>query len=152
MGTEKYISEVKLINYPIDKVYGKLSNLKNLETLVDPEKLKQVKDKVPNAPDIKFENFEATEDECSFSIKPIGKVGIRVVERDINKLVKLQGGESLPISFNCWLQLLPVDDANCKLRLTLHAEMNPMIKMMVNKPIKEGVDKIAEALTKIQFE
>lgn len=152
MSTEQYVSEVKIINYPVENVYGKLSNLKNLENLMDPEKLKEVKEKVPNAPDLKLDNFQATEDECSFSISPIGKVGIRVVERELNKTVKLEGSESLPMKFNCWIQLVPLAQDSCKIRLTVHADMNPMIKMMINKHLKEGVNKVADALTKIPFE
>ncbi len=152
MGTEKYISDVKVINYSIEKVYDKLSNLNNLNNLMDPEKMKKVKEQVPNAPDFKFENFKANEDECSFSINPIGRVGIRVTEREPNKLIKLEGDESLPINFNCWLQFLPIDQDSCKIRLTLHADMSPMIKMMVNKHLKEGVNKVADALTIIPYE
>jgi hypothetical protein len=36
-------------------------------------------------------------------------------------------------------------------RITLHAELNPMIKMLVDKHLKEGVDRIADALTKIPY-
>jgi hypothetical protein len=152
MSTEQYVSEVKIINYPVENVYGKLSNLKNLDKLMDPEKLKEIKEKVPNAPDLKFDNFQATEDECSFSISPIGKVGFRVVERELNKTIKLEGSESLPLKFNCWIQLVPSVQDSCKIRLTIRADMNPMIKMMINKHLKEGVNKVAEALTKIPFE
>jgi len=151
MGTEKYISEVKIISFPVEKVYDRLSNLKNIEKLFNTEKLKEVKDKIPNAPDLKFDSFQATEDECSFKIKPIGKVGLKIVEREPNKLVKIKGSEGIPFEFNCWLQLLHVDDDSCKIRLTIHADMNPMIKMMVNKHLAEGVNKIADALTKIDF-
>lgn len=151
MGTEKYISEVKIIDFSADKVYNRLSNLKNIETLFNPEKIREAKDKIPNAPDINFDNFQATEDECSFNIKPIGKVGFSIVERELNKLVKLQGNKGLPFDFNCWLQLLTVNEESCKVRLTLHAELNPMIKMMVNKHLEEGVNRIADALTKIDF-
>jgi len=151
MGTEKYTSEVKTINFPVEKVYDRLSNLRNIEKLFDPEKISEAKSKIPNAPDIKFENFQATEDECSFNLKPIGKVGFTISERESNKLVKLKGNEGLPFDFNCWLQFLPVNEESCKLRLTLHAELNPMIKMMVNKHLEEGVNRIADALTKIDF-
>lgn len=152
MSTEQYISDVKVINYPVENVYEKLSNLKNLEKLMDPERLKEVKEKVPNAPDLKFDNFQATEDECSFTISPIGRVGINVIEREVNKTIKLQGSDSLPLKFNCWIQLIPLEQDSCKIRLTIHADMNPMIKMMINKHLKEGVNKAAEALTKIPFE
>ena len=151
MATEKYISEVKIISFPIEKVYDRLSNLKNIEKLFNTGKLKEVKDKIPNAFDFKFDNFQATEDECSFKIKLIGKVGLKIVEREANKLVKIKGSEGVPFDFNCWLQLLHVNDDSCKIRLTIHADMNPTIKMMVNKHLEEGVNKIADALTKIDF-
>jgi len=152
MSTEKYVSDVKVINYPLEKVYEKLSDLRNLNKLMDPEKLKEAREKVPNAPDIKFENFRATEDECSFTVNPIGSVGIKVIDRELNKTIKLQGSETLPIKFNCWIQLLPHEEENCKMRLTIHADMNPMIKMIVDKHLKEGVNKVAEAFTRIPFE
>jgi hypothetical protein len=47
--------------------------------------------------------------------------------------------------------LLPVDGDNSKVKITLHAELNPMIKMMVDKHLKEGVNKIADAITKIPY-
>lgn len=152
MGTEKYISEVKVINYPLEKVYDHLSNLINIEKLFDQEKVREVNNQLKDAPDIRFDNFQATEDECSFNIKPIGKVGLRIVEREPNKLVKFKGNETVPFNFNCWLQFLPFNEESCKVKLTFHAELNLMIKMMVNKHLEEGVNRIADALTKISFD
>lgn len=151
MGTEKYISEIKTINYPVEKVYDRLSDLRNIEKLVNPEKFREIKNQLPDAPDIKIENFQATENECSFSISPVGKVGLVVVDREQNKVVKLRGSEGLPFDFNCWLQFLPISEESCKVRLTLQAELNPMIKMMVNKHLEEGVNRIADALTRVNF-
>jgi len=151
MGTEKYISEVKTISAPQEVVYTRLSNFKNLEPLFDPARMEEIKKKFPDAPDIKLENFEATTDECSFSVSPVGKVGVQIVEREPSNLIKLAGGKSVPFQFNCWIQLLPVDESSCKLKITLHAELNPMIKMLVNKHLKNGIDRIADALTKIPY-
>ena len=152
MGIEKYISDIKTVNYPLETVYERLSNLKNLEMFFDPEKVKEIKEKVPNAPDINLEDFNATEDECSFKVSPLGTVGVKIVEREPNKTIKMEGNKAIPFGVNFWIQMLPMDENNCKLRLTLHADMNPMIKMMVNKHLKEGIDKVADALTKIPFE
>jgi len=152
MGTEKYISETKTISASQEAVYTRLSNFKNLEPLFDPTKIAEIKKRFPDAPDIKLENFEATPDECSFNVSPVGKVGVQIIEREPSKLIKLAGSKSVPFQFSCWIQLLPVDEANCKVKITLHAELNPMIKMMVNKHLKTGIDKIAEALTKIPYE
>jgi hypothetical protein len=151
MGTEKYISEVKIISSPQEVVYDRLSNLKNLEQLFDPAKLEQIKKSYPDVPDIKLDNFHATADECSFSVSPVGTIGVHIVEREPSKMIKLSGGKSVPFQFNCWIQLVKVDDVCCKVKITIHAELNPMIKMLVHKHIKKGIDQIAEALTKIPY-
>jgi carbon monoxide dehydrogenase subunit G len=151
MGTEKYISEIKLISAPQEVVYNCLSNFKNLEQLFDPKRMAEIKKQYPEAPDIKLENFQATADECSFTISPIGTVGVQIVEREPSKTIKLAGSKSVPFQFSCWIQLVAADEASCKVKITLHAELNPMFKMLVNKHLKNGVDQIAEALTKIPY-
>ena len=151
MGTEKYVSEVKIISAPHVKVYERLSNLENLEVFFDPQRLEELKKKYPEAPDIKLDNFRATADECSFTISPVGKVGVQIVEREPSKQIKLMGSQTIPFKFICWIQLLPVDGDNSKIKITLHAELNPMIKMMVDKHLKEGINKIADAITKIPY-
>jgi len=151
MGTEKYISEVKIITSPQEAVYDRLSNLNNLEQLFDPKKLEEIKKNYPDVPDIKLDNFQATADECSFSISPVGTIGVHIVEREPSKMIKLSGSKSVPFQFDCWIQLVKVDEASCKVKITIHAELNPMIKMLVHKHLKKGVDQIAEALTKIPY-
>ena len=151
MGTEKYVSEVKNIGYSHDLVYQKLSNLENLKPLLKPENIEKVREQVPDAPEIKIEEFEATPDQCSFKISPIGKVGMKIVEREPGKTIKLTGDGSVPFQFYFWIQLVPQDENSCKLRLTLHADLNPMIKMMVNKHLKQGIDHMAEAISRIPF-
>jgi hypothetical protein len=151
MGTEKYISEVKLIPASQEAVYLRLSNFKNFEQLFDPKKMEEIKKQYPDAPDIKLDNFQATADECSFTASPIGKVGVHIIEREPSKMIKLIGSDSVPFQFTCWIQLAEVDEANCKVKITLHAELNSMFKMLVNKQLKDGVEKIAEALTKIPY-
>lgn len=152
MGIEKYVSEVRTIAYEQGLVYQKLSNLENLKILLKPENIEKVREQVPNAPEINIEDFEATPDNCSFKISPIGKVGMKIVEREPEKTIKLTGDGTVPFQFYFWIQLVPVDDNSCKLRLTLHADLNPMIKMMVNKHLKEGIDKMAEAVSRIPFD
>ena len=151
MGIEKYVSEVKIISASQASVYSHLSNLKNLGPLFDPERLTELKQQYPDTPGFKLENFQSTEDSCTFSVSPVGNIGIHIVEREPFKLIKLTGNHSVPFEINCWVQLLPVEQSNCKVRLTVHADLNPMIKMLVGKHLKNGIDHIAEALTKIEY-
>ena len=152
MGIEKYESEVKFIPSQQESVYNHLSDLKNLEPLFDPDRLSELKKKYPETPDIKLDNFRATTDECSFSISPVGNIGVQIIEREPAKLIKLTGNQSVPFQVNCWIQLLPVDQATCKVKITVHADLSPMIKMLVGKHLKEGVNQIAEALSKVHYD
>jgi len=152
MGIEKYNSEVKSIQYNQQLVFNALSNLKNLEQLFDPQKLAELKERIPDAPDIKVEEFRATENECTFKIQPLGTVGIEIVEKEPFKTIKYEGSESVPFKFNFWVQLLPSGDDSCHCKLTLHADLNIMIKMVVGKYLEDGINKIADAVTKIPFD
>ena len=151
MGIEKYESEIKFIAFSQECVYNHLSNLKNLEPLFDLNQSDEIRKQYPNIPDVKLENFQATTDECSFSVKPVGNIGIRIIELEPFKHIKLTGNQAIPFQITCWIQLLPVDETHSKVRITLHAELNPMIKMLVGKHLKDGVNHIAEALSKLHY-
>ena len=67
------------------------------------------------------------------------------------KTIKFETAQS-PVPFNLWIQLLPVTETTSKMKLTIKAELNPFIKGMVSKPLQEGLEKIADMLTMIQYE
>lgn len=132
-------SGVKQIPYAQQKVYDCLSDLTNLE---------RVKDKIPQD---KLQDFSFDSDSISISVAPVGEITLRVVDREEPKTIKFQTEKS-PVPFNFWIQLLPVSEDSSKMKLTIKAELNPFIKGMVEKPLKEGIEKIADALAMIRYE
>jgi len=98
-----------------------------------------------------LEDFEATEDRCSFKISPVGNVGIEIIEREPFGTIKFQGEKSVPFPVTFWIQLAPVNENSCKIRLTLHAELNMMIKMMVGGYLEKGIEKLAEMLSTVDY-
>jgi len=132
-------------------VFSKLSNRKNLEQFVSEDKLEELKNKGVDTKGFKLEDFAASEDRCSFSISPVGNVGIEIVERDPFKTIKFQGEKSVPFPVTFWVQLAPVGENSCKIKLTLHAELNMMIKMMVGGYLEKGIEKLADMLTKVDY-
>jgi len=46
---------------------------------------------------------------------------------------------------------LPVGETASKMKVTVKAELNPFIKNMVEKPLQEGVEKIADALALVPY-
>jgi hypothetical protein len=151
MGLEKYVSEPREILFPDELVFAKLSDLRNLEKFVSPEKIEEIRQKAGEKGDFKVEDYVATEDRCSFKINPLGQVGIEIIERDPFKTIKFQGEKTVPFPVTFWIQLVPLSENSCKIRLTLHAEMNPMIKMMVNSYVEKGIGKMAELLSGIDY-
>ena len=132
-------SSVKQIPYAQQSVYEKLSDLNNLE---------QVKD---NIPDDKASELEFTHDTLSLNVPPVGKISLKIIEREEPKTIKFETLQS-PMPFNLWIQLLPVTESSSKMKLTIKADINPFIKGMVSGPLNEGLEKLAETLAHIQYE
>jgi len=151
MGLEKYVSEPREIPFSQELVFTKLSNLKNLEQFVSAEKIEELKQKGVNTAGFDPEEFDASEDRCSFKINPLGKVGIEIVEREPFKSIKFQGEKSVPFPVTFWVQLAAESENSCKIRLTLHAEMNMMVKMMVNSYLVKGIEKLADILSAVDY-
>ncbi len=134
----KFESEVKTVNASISAVYNKLSDLSNIEAL---------KDRIPEG---KVDNLKCTEDTLSFSISPVGEIQLAIVEKEQNKHIKFASQKS-PIAFNLWIQLLPKEANQTKMKLTIGAELNMLTKGMVSKPLQEGVEKLADMLAVIPY-
>jgi carbon monoxide dehydrogenase subunit G len=132
-------SSVKQIPYAQQSVFEKLSDLNNLE---------QVKD---NIPDDEASELEFTHDTLSLNVPPVGKISLKIVEREEPKTIKFETLQS-PMPFNLWIQLLPVTESSSKMKLTIKADMNPFLKMMVAKPLQEGIEKIADMLAMAKYE
>jgi len=102
-------------------------------------------------PQIKISDFESDADSCRFHIAGMGLAEIRINESEPPKTIKISSTGSLPISVVFWIQLLPVSAYETKLRLTLDADMNMMIKMMVNKKLEEGMNRLADVLAALPY-
>ena len=127
-----------MIPYSQEQVYGKLSDLNNLEA---------VKDRIPTD---KVQDLQFDADTVSFSVSPVGRLSLRIVNREAPKCIKFEAVNS-PLPFNLWIQLLPVTENECKMKLTAKAESNMFLKGMVSKPMQDGLEKLADMLAIIPY-
>lgn len=134
----KFESGIKIIPYSQERVYGKLSDLSNLEKIKDNLPQEQVKD-------ISFDT-----DTLSFSVAPVGQLTLKIIEREPYKCIKFETTNS-PLPFNLWIQLVSTGEEECKIRLTIGLDINPFMKAMVQKPLQEGLEKMAEMLSRIHY-
>lgn len=131
-------SSVKVIPYSQERVYNKLSDLSNLET---------IKDRLPQD---KVQDLSFDSDTLSFSVSPIGQLTLRIVEREPSKCIKLATTNS-PIPFNMWIQLVATGEEECKVKVTIGMDINPFMKAMVQKPLQEGLEKMVEMLAVVNY-
>lgn len=134
----KFESSIKQVPYAQEAVYRNISDLRNLE---------RVRDRVPED---KLESFSFDEDTVSVSVQPVGKISLRIIEREEPKCVKFESVES-PMPFNLWIQVLPVTAESSKMKVTVKADIPFMLAGMVSGPIQDGVEKIADALAQIPY-
>ena len=131
-------SSVKVIPYSQERVYAKLSDLSNLES---------VKDRLPED---KVQDLSFDSDTLSFNVSPVGQITLQIVERDPCKCIKLATTNS-PLPFNMWIQLVETAEEGCKIKLTIGMDINPFMKAMVQKPLQDGLEKMVEMLSMIQY-
>ena len=134
----KFESSVKQIPYPVEDVYRNISDLSNLE---------RVRDRVPED---KLNSFSFDSDSVSVNVAPVGDLKLHIIEREENRCVKFESVQS-PLPFNLWIQVLPVSATESKMKVTVQADIPFMLKGMVAGPLQDGVEKIAEALSKVPY-
>jgi hypothetical protein len=134
----KFESSIKQVPYAQEAVYKNLSDLTNLE---------KVRDRVPED---KVQEFSFDQDTVSVSVPPVGKITLRICEREEPKCVKFESVDS-PMPFNLWVQVLPVNETTSKMKVTVKADIPFMLKGMVSGPLQDGVEKVADALALIDY-
>jgi len=132
-----YESEVKTIFSNIEKVFNQLSDLTNLESLLDGNK-SGVKDKLKDL------QFDA--DSFNFSIETFGKIGFRIIERKPFEIVKFQS-EYFPVKMNVWILLNETAENETNMKLSIEADIPLMIKVMVDSKLKEMVNLLADTIS-----
>ena len=158
MSKEQYESSVKQMPYSQSCVFAKLSDLSNMavikEKLDSPEMRSVLESKVPAdklaqlTERVKEMTFD--KDSVTCNISPLGDISLRIIDRDEPKCIKYETVNS-PIPFILWIQMLPVTETTSKMKLTVGADLNPFIKGMVAKPLREGVEKPADMLAMIPY-
>lgn len=123
------ISKTGKIEKPSTGIYNFISDFRNLKEVV---------------PQDKVNDFIAEEDSCEFTVEGLGKAGLKIVEKEPPKLIKMTNNGSLPVDFNLWLQLKEVENNDTRIRITVRAELNMMMKMMVGKKLQEGADALID--------
>jgi len=133
----KLESKIGTILYTDEKIYRYLLNFDNIKNLIPGDKIK---------------NWESQEDSCRFTVTGLGDAGVRILEKEPYKLIKLTGIDEGKYNFFFWIQLKQVAENDTKIRLSMHVELNQVMQMMAKNPLKTFLDTLVDQLSKIDYD
>ena len=112
----QYESNVKHVPYSQERVYDKLSDLNNLAAIR--ERMDEMREKIGD----KIQDMTFDRDSLTLTVQGMN-VTLRIIEREPCKCIKFEGDKS-PIPLNLWIQILPVNENEAKMKVTIRAEVN----------------------------
>ncbi|MEE1225925.1 MAG: hypothetical protein UHM08_02360 [Bacteroidales bacterium] len=98
----------------------------------------------------KIENFKATQDRCSFTIKGMTDMGLKIISRLPNESITISNDtdvpSSMPLNFLIIFEFEKVEPYVTKVIVKMELDANPMIAMMVKKPLEKFVNSLADGM------
>jgi len=134
---EKYESSQKQILKSQEAVYERLGNLKNYEKFMPSSDMMKEQ--------MKVEDLEFGDDYISFKANMVGRVTLRIIDREAPKMLKF-GMEGVPVAMNLWIQLVGVSEADTRMKLTIKADIPLMLKPMIGNKLGEGIERLADVI------
>jgi carbon monoxide dehydrogenase subunit G len=129
----KFESRVGKINSSSKAVYDFLNDMRNFKQFL---------------PDGKVDNWIAEKDNCSFSVSPVGEARLRIIYSEPYSEVKYEGNGLNNTNFWLWVQLKQISEKDTRVKITIKADINPMIKMMASGPLNDFLDKLVSGMEK----
>ena len=79
--------------------------------------------------------WESTADSCSFVLGGMATIGLRINEKVANSVIQLKSEGKSPFTFDLKVQLNETGPETCTVQLFFNGDMNPMMRMMAEKPL-----------------
>jgi carbon monoxide dehydrogenase subunit G len=117
------------VNTDINKVFDFLADFNNFEHLM---------------PD-QVSDWKSDADSCSFSVKGMGKVGMKYAKKESPVLIEMVPYGKSPISFSLKIKLTE-QDGGTKASGEVDADLNPMLAMMAKRPLENLINEITSRL------
>ncbi len=98
----------------------------------------------------KIENFKATEDKCSFTIKGMGNFGLKIIGRiPYEKITVASDPEvqsSMPLNFILNLNFEKTEAYKCNVTAVIELDVPQIMAMMIKKRLEKAADTLVETL------
>lgn len=127
--------EPTTINASEKKVFDFLADFNNFEQLM-PEQVT---------------NWQSGNETCTFTIQGMATISLKYANKEAYRLIEVVPEGKTPLEFNLTLRLSPnkLDIQKTTADVEIDAQLNPMMAMMVKKPLQNLVDVIAKNLNEV---
>lgn len=96
-------------------------------------------------PKDKINNWQSNKDYCIFSIQKA--YTLEIVKESLNDdQIFLKSGEKSPFKFNIVIKIQEEDNNSCQAQIFCEAKVNPVLKVMVGKPLNELFNFMANSI------
>lgn len=134
MSLTKIESEVVDINNSAENIFNYLSDFKNFEKLMPSQ----------------VTNWTATSEECSFTINGMATIGMKIIDKTPFSKITINSNGKVPFAFQLFIFITKKDESNCIGQLIFESDLNPMLKMMVVKPLGNFFNMLAHKMKDIK--
>jgi carbon monoxide dehydrogenase subunit G len=131
-------SNIKTINAPAETIFGVVGDLRNIAGHLD---------KIPEEK-LKVTKIEA--EAVYFNVELAGEIGLKIIDKEPFTTIKFETVNS-PVQMNLWVQLKEIAPADTRLKITVKSDLNPVVKVMLAKPIEEFLNKLADAIAQYNY-
>lgn len=91
-------------------------------------------------------DWEASRDSCSFRVPRMGKVNLRIVQEEKPGLVAYKGNALGNNDFDIVVHIRRNNIDKADVKVSLNAELNPMMKMIASKPIGQFLEMLVDRM------
>lgn len=134
MSKLEIVSKIGKIQNQQERIFDFLSDFRNFDRLVPPG----------------TKGWSSTEDTCRFKLKG-QHIGLEILDKEPPKTIKIRSSDDSALPFLFWIQLIEKDVYDTRVRLTLHAEVNMMMKIALKKQLQKSLDQLVDQMAIIPY-
>jgi hypothetical protein len=91
-------------------------------------------------------NWKATEDTCSFSIQGMAELAMKITDKTPTTRIVYSSESPSPFNFTLVINLGNISESECSSLIAFNADINPMMKMMLQRPLQNFVNILNQKL------
>ena len=130
----KIESEKVEVNSSAENIFNYLSDFNNFQKLMPPQ----------------VTNWTSTTEDCSFTINGMATIGMKIIDKAPFTKITISSNGKVPFEFKLFVLLTETGANSCVGQLVFESELNMMMKMMVEKPLGNFFNMLAQKMKDIK--